>query len=238
MHELAVVLGPGGDDPAALAQAIVEGILLTRYRYDPLKTGDTDPAVASIAFVAPAERHDAIQAGAERGRAFALAGGLSRDLANGPPAHMTATRMGEIAQALGAERGFGVEVFDRDQLIELGCGGLLGVNGGSVEEPRMIKLTYRPEGAGDDTPHLGLVGKGIMYDSGGISLKPADGTHATMKNDMTGAGSVLAAFTVLAELGCPSAVTGWLMCTDNMPSGTALKMGDVLTTRAAPPSRS
>ena len=229
--ELAVVLGPGGDDPAALAQAIVEGILLTRYRYDPLKTGDTDPAVASIAFVAPAERHDAIRAGAERGRAFALAGGLSRDLANGPPAHMTATRMGEIAEALGAERGFGVEVFDRDQLVEMGCGGLLGVNGGSVEEPRMIKLTYRPEGAGDATPHLGLVGKGIMYDSGGISLKPADGTHATMKNDMTGAGSVLGAFTVLAELGCSTKVTGWLMCTDNMPSGTALKMGDVLTTR-------
>ncbi len=229
--QLAVVLGPGGDDPAALAQAIVEGILLNRYRYDPLKSGDTDPAVASITFVAPAERHGAITAGAERGRSFALAGGLSRDLANGPPAHMTATRMGEIAQALGAERGFGVEVFDRDQLVELGCGGLLGVNGGSVEEPRMIKLTYRPDGTGDDTPHLGLVGKGIMYDSGGISLKPADGTHATMKNDMTGAGSVLAAFAVLAELACPTAVTGWLMCTDNMPSGTALKMGDVLTTR-------
>ncbi len=70
-----------------------------------------------------------------------------------------------------------------------------------------------------------------MYDSGGISLKPADGTHATMKNDMTGAGSVLGAFTVLAELGCSTKVTGWLMCTDNMPSGTALKMGDVLTTR-------
>jgi leucyl aminopeptidase len=144
---------------------------------------------------------------------------------------MTATRMGELAQALGAERGFGVEVFGRDQLVELGCGGLIGVNGGSMEEPRMIKLTYRPEGAGDDTPHLSLVGKGIMYDSGGISLKPADGTHATMKNDMTGAGSVLSAFTVLAELGCPAAATAWLMCTDNMPSGTALKMGDVLTTR-------
>ena len=144
---------------------------------------------------------------------------------------MTATRMGEIAVALGAERGFGVEVFDRDQLVELGCGGLLGVNGGSVEEPRMIKLTYRPDGAGDAPPTSSLVGKGIMYDSGGISLKPADGTHATMKNDMTGAGAVLAAFTVLAELGCPTAVTAWLMCTDNMPSGTALKMGDVLTVR-------
>ncbi len=226
--ELAVLLGPAPN--GTLAQAVVEGILLARYRYDSLKSGAKDPAVARITLVADAEV-DAVAAGAERGRRFALAGGLSRDLANGPPAHMTATRMGEIAQALGAERGFGVEVSDRDQLVAMGCGGLLGVNGGSVEEPRMIKLTYRPEGAGDDTPHLGLVGKGIMYDSGGISLKPADGTHATMKNDMSGAGAVLSAFTVLAELACPTAVTGWLMCTDNMPSGTALKMGDVLTVR-------
>jgi len=229
---LAVTIGSGPVVPVdVVAQAVVEGILLTRYRYDPLRTDGHDPAVASITLVTPAEQQEGALAGAERGRSFALAGGLSRDLANGPPAHMTATRMGEIAQTLGAERGFGVEVFDRDQLVELGCGGLLGVNGGSVEEPRMIKLTYRPDGTGDDTPHLGLVGKGIMYDSGGISLKPADGTHATMKNDMTGAGSVLAAFAVLAELACPTAVTGWLMCTDNMPSGTALKMGDVLTTR-------
>jgi leucyl aminopeptidase len=227
--DLAVAVGAGPAVPIeALTQAVVEGILLTRYRYDPLRTGDKDPAVASITFVTPADQHEGALAGAERGRTFALAGGLSRDLANGPPAHLTATRLAEIATALGAERGFGVEVFDRDQLVELGCGGLLGVNGGSVEEPRMIKLTYRPDGA---EAHLSLVGKGIMYDSGGISLKPADGTHATMKNDMTGAGSVLSAFAVLAELGCPTAATAWLMCTDNMPSGTALKMGDVLTTR-------
>jgi leucyl aminopeptidase len=227
--DLAVIIGAGtAVEAEAVAQAVVEGILLTRYRYDPLVTGDKDPSVASITLVAPADQHEGALAGAERGRTFALAGGLSRDLANGPPAHLTATRLGEIAQALGAARGFGVEVFDRDQLVEMGCGGLIGVNGGSVEEPRMIKLTYRPDGA---SAHVSLVGKGIMYDSGGISLKPADGTHATMKNDMTGAGSVLSAFTVLAELGCRTAATGYLMCTDNMPSGTALKMGDVLTTR-------
>jgi leucyl aminopeptidase len=225
---LAVDLGAAH---ANLAQFIVEGILLTRYCYDPLKTGDKDLPVDAITFVIHDQDAAEVVAGAERGRTFALAGALSRDLANGPPAHMTATRMGEIAQTLGAERGFGVEIFDRDALVEMGCGGLLGVNGGSVEEPRMIKLTYRPDGAGAETPHLSLVGKGIMYDSGGISLKPADGTHATMKNDMTGAGSVLSAFAVLAELGCPTAATGYLMCTDNMPSGTALKMGDVLTTR-------
>jgi leucyl aminopeptidase len=227
--ELAVLVGDGADlSLAAVAQAVVEGILLARYRYDPLKTAEGDPPVAAITVVTGADQQDAGRSGAERGRVLAGAGALSRDLANSPPAHLTATRMADLAAALGAERGFGVEVFDRAALVELGCGGLLGVNGGSDEEPRMIKLTYRPEG---DAPHLTLVGKGIMYDSGGISLKPADGTHATMKNDMTGAGAVLAAFSVLAELGCPTAVTGYLMCTDNMPSGTALKMGDVITIR-------
>ena len=122
-----------------------------------------------------------------------------------------------------------MEVFDEPALWELGCGGLLGVNAGSHDEPRMIKLTYRPDG--EPTGHLTLVGKGIMYDSGGISLKPADGTHATMKNDMSGAGAVLAAMTALPAIGCRTAVTGYLMCTDNMPSGTALKMGDVITMR-------
>src|SRR5690606_17507982 len=79
--------------------------------------------------------------------------------------------------------------------------------------------------------HIALVGKGIMYDSGGISLKPNDLVHATMKGDMSGAAAVLASMTTLAALGCKTAVTGYLMCTDNMPSGTAMKLGDVLTVR-------
>lgn len=229
--ELAVSFLDSPVAPSAdIVQAIVEGILLTRYRYDPLRREPSTP-VASITVLAAPEHHDAVRAGLERGRTFALAAGLSRDLANGPPAHLNAVRMAEVAVELGQRYGFDVEVFDRDDLVEMGCGGLIGVNGGSVEEPRMITLRYRPDGASGSTPHVSLVGKGIMYDSGGISLKPADGTHATMKNDMTGAGAILAAFTALAELGCPNAVTARLMCTDNMPSGTALKMGDVLTTR-------
>lgn len=153
---------------------------------------------------------------------------LSRDLANSPPTHLTATAMAELARRLGAETGLGVEVFGKAALIEMGCGGLLGVNAGSAQPPVMIKLTYRPP---QPRGHLALVGKGIMYDSGGISLKPADGTHATMKNDMSGAGAVLAAMTALAALGCTVAVTGYLACTDNMPSGTAMVMGEVITIR-------
>lgn len=92
----------------------------------------------------------------------------------------------------------------------------------------MIKVTYRPD---DADAHLALVGKGIMYDSGGISLKPSNAMHAAMKLDMMGAAGVFAAMTSLRELGVTTAVTGWLMCTDNMPSGSATKLGDVLTIR-------
>ncbi len=157
---------------------------------------------------------------------------LARDLANTPPAHLTAPRIADVAVAVGADRGLEVEVFDQAALTRLGCGGLLGVNGGSADEARMVKLTYRPASAPGQAHaprHLALVAKGIMYDSGGISLKPSDAVHATMKNDMSGAAAVLAAMSVLGELGCPNTVTGYLMCTDNMPSGTALKLGDVIT---------
>jgi leucyl aminopeptidase len=215
--------GIGVADPAAAAQAAVEGILLARYRFSLHSTAGPAPLAAVTVIAADGE------AGAQRGKALAGATALARDLANCPPAHLTAVRMAELAEELGAERGLTVEVFDRDALLELGCGGLLAVNGGSAEPPRMIKLTYRPTGQAART--LGLVGKGIMYDSGGISLKPADPIHAMMKNDMSGAGAILAAMCALRDLECPTAVTGWLMCTDNMPSGTALKMGDVLTVR-------
>ena len=94
----------------------------------------------------------------------------------------------------------------------------------------MIKLTYRPDGDADRATSR-LVGKGIMYDSGGISLKPCDAMHAQMKNDMSGAAAILGAMTALRDLGCRTAVTGYLMCTDNMPSGTAMRLGDVLTIR-------
>ena len=169
----------GVADPAVAAQAAVEGILLARYRFS-LHSSDGPAPLAAVTVITTGG-----DAGARRGKVLAAATALARDLANCPPAHLTAVRMAELAVELGAERGLTVEVFDRDALLELGCGGLLAVNGGSAEPPRMIKLSYRPDGA---ARHLGLVGKGIMYDSGGISLKPADPIHAMMKNDMSGAG--------------------------------------------------
>jgi leucyl aminopeptidase len=172
---------------------------------------------------------DEVAAGIATGVVTSRAAAVARDLANGPPGHLTASAMADVAAELGARYGFEVESFDKAQLIELGCGGILGVNAGSTEEPRMVKLRYVP--SGEPTGHLGLVGKGIMYDSGGISIKPSDPMHLLMKMDMGGAAAVLGAFVALRDLGTTSAVTGWLMCTDNMPSGSAYKLGDVLTAR-------
>ncbi len=217
-----------GLEPAVAAQVAVEGMLLARYAYDPLKRDPAGTPVRSVTLLTEEAHRDAAAAGARRGLTLAQATMLARDLANAPPAHLTASRIADIATVLGARAGLGVEVFDRDDLVRLGCGGLIGVNGGSADEPRMVRLMYRPA-AGHAASHLAFVAKGITYDSGGISLKPADAVHATMKNDMTGAAAVLAAMLALRELGCRTTVTGYLMCTDNLPSGSALKLGDVIT---------
>jgi leucyl aminopeptidase len=216
-----------GISRAEFAQAVTEGVLLARWRYFVGKDADRAP-LESLLVVAPDEDAEEIGRGVERGRIIAEAYCLGRDLANCPATTLSAVRMAEVAQEVGPPAGLVVEVFDKDQLIELGCGGLLGVNRGSVEPPRMIRLRYQPE---NPTGRIALVGKGVMYDSGGISLKPSDESHAQMKNDMTGAAAVLASMTALRALGCTAAVTGYLMCTDNMPSGSAMKLGDVLRMR-------
>jgi leucyl aminopeptidase len=226
-QRLAVDLSSTGSvPPDVAARAVVEGVLLARYRYDPFHTHPSTVRLAELSLVAGADRADAVRAGAEQGRLLAVACMLTRDLGNAPPSFLTAERMAEVAQQVAATHNLDVEVFDRAALLALGCGGLLGVNAGSAHEPRMIKLTYRP--ASGSSGRLSLVGKGIMYDSGGINLKPGDAMHALMKHDMAGAGAVLGAMSALAALHCPTTVTGYLMCTDNMPSGSAMKMGDVL----------
>ncbi len=207
------------------AQAFVEGVFLARYSFGVRHRTQAPPAVDHLTLVSTAE----LTAGIDRGRAVSRATLLGRDLANCPAGFLTAARIAEVATDVGADTDLGVEVFDQDALIELGCGGLLGVNLGSVKPARMIRLRYVPPG--EPTGILTLVGKGIMYDSGGISLKPSDASHSTMKNDMSGAGSVLASMSALSAIGCTSAVIGYLMCTDNMPSGSAMQLGDVLSVR-------
>ncbi len=221
----------GIDDIGAndVARAAVEGVVLARYRYRVFADRPQDAPLTSLTLVVDGRRAVATRSGAARGLVMARATNLARDLCNAPATHLTATRMGDVAKEVGKEVGLDVDVFDQKALVKMGCGGLLGVNAGSDEEARLIKLTYRP--AGRSSGHLALVGKGIMYDSGGISLKPSDAMHALMKLDMSGAAAILGAMVALAKLGGRATVTGYLMCTDNMPSGTATRLGDVLTIR-------
>ncbi len=211
-----------------VAEAVVEGALLARYRYAALKSERPPTPIRELVLVVDPQLVDAAREGVERGRELAAATALARDLANTPHNHLSASRFADFAAELGSRRGLEVEVFGMDAIREMRLAGLLCINAGSVEEARMVKLSYRPEGA---TGSLAMVGKGIMYDSGGISLKPSDAMHAQMKNDMSGAAAILAAMGALDALGCRTSVTGYLMCTDNVPSGSATALGDVITYR-------
>ncbi|HEX6954282.1 MAG TPA: M17 family peptidase N-terminal domain-containing protein, partial [Agromyces sp.] len=151
----------GSIDAEAAGRALAEGATLARYRYDALKGEPREARLTRVELRIDDVDRDAASAGIATGLVAARATAVARDLANTPPSHLTATDMADVAEMLGGRFGFHVESFDRKQLVELGCGGLLGVNAGSAEEPRMIVLRYTPEG--EPTGHLGLVGKGIMY---------------------------------------------------------------------------
>jgi leucyl aminopeptidase len=212
---------------AADARAVTEGALLAAYRYPGITAKPvTKPKFESLTIVTSGTA--AVERGVREGQVRSRATYLARDLANTPPAHLNARDLEVITKGLAADHGFDVEVFDEDDLAEMGCGGLLGVNKGSVEPPRLMKLTYSPR---NPRGHVALVGKGVMYDSGGISLKPSDAFHVVMKMDMSGAAAVLSTMTALKDLRCRTQVTGYIVCTDNMPSGSAMKLGDVLTMR-------
>uniref|UniRef100_UPI00374FD6DE leucyl aminopeptidase n=1 Tax=uncultured Ilumatobacter sp. TaxID=879968 RepID=UPI00374FD6DE len=216
-------------DAKAAGRAVAEGALLGSYRYVGLKNDESGGAkLTDLALVAGDKRSKGVRQGADDGVVVARAAALARELANTPPTYLNAKDIAVKAVEIAAATGLDVEVFNKDQLTQMGCGGMIGVNQGSTEPPRMVKLSYSPR---NPTGHLAMVGKGVMYDSGGISLKPSNPDHIAMKMDMSGAAAVLSAMSALKALKCKAKVTAWLMCTDNMPSGSALKLGDVLTMR-------
>ena len=221
---------PGlGLEARVVGQALTEGALLARYRYSVLKAEVKEVPLAVLELrIAGADAAE-VSTGIDTATIGVRATVVARDLANSPPGHLTATDMAEAAAELGSEYGFEVESYDKAQLIAMGWPSRPVSRAGRVEAPGLIGLTPPPAEA--VTGHHGLVGKGIMYDSGGISLKPSDPMHLLMKMDMGGAAAVLGAFTALRDLGTTAAVSGWLVCTDNMPSGSAYKLGDVLTCR-------
>ncbi len=217
-----------GIERRAAAQAVAEGVVLGAYRYVRLKRDAKPVALERVVLVGPAAASSRLRAGAERGAAIAAAVNLGRDLANTPPGLLTARDLAGSAASVGRDAGLEVDVFDESAIAELRLGGLLGVNQGSTEPPRLVKLTFAPR---HPVGTVALVGKGITYDSGGISLKPSNAMHAAMKMDMSGAAVVLAAMSALRLTKPKVRVVGYLCCTDNMPSGSALKLGDVLTIR-------
>jgi leucyl aminopeptidase len=212
-------------DRHAVAQAVAEGVLLGAYRYTALKSDPEPSHIESLTVVGKGGKR--AQAALERGRAVGEAVRLARDLVNQPGGTLTPSAFALRAEELAALRGFDVEVLDRDAIEEEKLGGLLGVSRGSEEEPRFVKLSWEPE---RPRGTVALVGKGITFDSGGLSLKPTD-SMVGMKGDMAGAAAVLAAFSALDAVRPPVRVVGYLPLTDNMPGGDATRVGDVLRIR-------
>ena len=208
-------------------QAVMEGLLLASYRFDELKgTADNTSRLNRVTLVAPDGVDSEVVLAKASATAEAIA--LARDLVNRPGGSLTATQLADEAVAVGESSGLEVEVWDRERLTEERCGGILGVNAGSSEEPRLVRLTWRPEGESRATLHL--VGKGITFDTGGLNLKTFEGMKE-MKIDMGGAAAVIGAMKAIAAHSPDITVVGTCCCTDNQPGPTATKPGDVLHIR-------
>ncbi|HEX5368844.1 MAG TPA: leucyl aminopeptidase [Dehalococcoidia bacterium] len=221
--------GIAGLAPEASATAIAEGTLLGLYRFLRHKKADDDGELETLTIV----EHDAakvslLERGLETGRILAEATNFARDMENEPSNYLTPTDMAEQAQALADKTGLQCEIHGPDWLRDMHMGGVLGVAAGSTQEPRFIVLRYN--GAGSARP-IALVGKGITFDTGGISIKPAAGMEE-MKGDMSGGASVIAAMGAIARLRPAVNVIGVVPATENMPGGSAIKPGDVLETMA------
>jgi leucyl aminopeptidase len=213
-----------GDDVVA---ALVEGTVLAGYRFDAYKSGadGDEPRVRELVVSA---HHDTSRT-VEAARVVSEAVNAARDLQNTPANDMTPTRLAERARELAGDLPLQVEVLGRDGIEAAGMGALAGVARGSYEEPALITLRYEPEGA--TGPVLGLVGKAVTFDTGGISIKPAM-KMAAMKFDMSGGAAVLEAVGAIARLELPVRVIGVVGAAENMPSGRSMKPGDILRSRA------
>jgi leucyl aminopeptidase len=218
--------GPDGDDPAAVATAMVEGAILASYRFDRFKSkGDEDDedshALEDLLVIGDGGLAEALEAA----RIGAEAENFARELQDLPSNVVTPSYLAGRANAIAEEHdSVTCEVLGRKEIKEKGMGGLVAVSQGTAEEPQLIVLRY--QGGGDET--LGLVGKGVTFDSGGISIKPAASMHE-MKMDMSGAAAVLETVSALAKLDVPIDVLAVIPSTENMPSGTAVKPGDIIT---------
>ena len=217
----------GALDSPEMIQAIAEGLTLAEFDAGRYKTADYEPfQLTSLGISVEARTREAAQRAAHRGRVIAEHCNMARQLDNEPGNALTpstfADRLSEIARG----GGLSVEVLDHTELERLGMGMLLGVGRGSAEPPRLVAIRYEPADA-PASPVLGLVGKGITFDTGGISMKPA-AEMDRMKDDMAGGAAVACAMRALAELKTPVRVIGVIPIAENMPGGRAIRPGDVL----------
>jgi leucyl aminopeptidase len=217
---------PAAEDTDAAAEAIVTGTILGSYRFDRFKGGGDDdepgPRLATLTVLGPAELAGAVEAA----RVYSEAANRARDLQQTPANFNRPEDLAKRAEeiAAGSDK-VTVEVFDGEAIRAKGMGGLAAVSQGGPVDPRLITLRYAGGGSG---PTLAFVGKGVTFDTGGISLKPGAGMQE-MKFDMSGAAAVLEAFAAIVELGLPIDLLTVVPSTENMPSGTAVKPGDVIT---------
>jgi len=224
----------GDVDLAGFLQAAVEGLTLGEFSGGTYKTDEGSlgsaprstvvlPDVADTSPESPARLDGAL----DRGRLLGECSNLARALANEPGNTLTPREFATRAAQVAGEGGATVEVLDEHQIEALGMGLLLGVARGSSEPPRLLVCRHEPRGAAAGGPVLGLVGKGITFDSGGISIKPAEGMER-MKDDMAGGAAVVCAMRAIARLNAPIRVVGVVPATENMPGGRAVKPGDIL----------
>jgi leucyl aminopeptidase len=221
---------PVGFVLAGHVSAAVEGAILGDYDPDRYKTEDKDDkkTVESFSVVVP-EASPAAEQALATGRIVAESQNFTRDLVSEPANLLTPSVLAERAARMAAELGLECEVLDRERMRQLGMGALLGVAAGSEEPPALIVVRYRPGSAPESGAHLGLIGKGITFDTGGISIKPSENMDK-MKYDMAGGAAVLGAMRALAQLKPPVAVTALVPAVENMPGGRAQRPGDIVTT--------
>src|SRR6478735_124587 len=221
-------------DTPELVRAVTEGHELGGYRFTEYKNqaDKDDTAPGEVVLLTAAARKKEVVSAFDEARIVARAVAGTRSWVNMPPGDLTPPKFADAVVAATKEvtKGRGapkvtIRVLDEKDLAELGCGGILGVGAGSSAPPRLVELTYAPK---DATQHLALVGKGITFDSGGLTIKPAQSMD-TMKSDMAGAAAVVQATFAIAELGLPVKVTTYAPMAENMVSGSATRPGDVLT---------
>ncbi len=225
LRELTIAI-PEGLDPLAATRALVEGAYIGDFDPDTYRSDRKDQSIEQLNVLAPnGGKQAAIEAGLREGVILGEAQNLTRTLVNEPGNVMTPTVLGQKASEMCLQFGLRCEVYGAEKLKELKMGAFWGVTKGSEEPPALIVMTYEPKNA-PATPVLGLVGKGITFDTGGISIKPADGMEK-MKYDMAGGAAMIGAMQAIAQLKPAVKVVGVVCAAENMPSGTAMKPGDV-----------